>query len=99
MEGSEQPGKAGINQRRDLPEGRLAPLVPPLSMTDNPVTVTIGDKPAEVSFSGLTPGFAGLYQINAVVPSGIVTGDEVPVVIRVAGQTSPVSPPVTMAVR
>ena len=41
-------------------------------------------------------GDPGLYQINAVVPSGIVTGDAVPVVISVAGQTSP---PVTMAVR
>jgi uncharacterized protein (TIGR03437 family) len=38
----------------------------------------------------------GLYQINAVVPSGIVTGDAVPVVLSIAGQTSP---PVTMAVQ
>jgi len=52
-----------------------------------------------VTFSGLTPGDPGLYQVNAVVPSGIVTGDAVPVVISVAGQTSPISPPVTMAVR
>jgi len=75
------------------------PLTSPLSNTDNPVTVTIGGVAATVSFAGLTPGDPGLYQINAVVPSGIVTGDAVPVVISVAGQTSPISPAVTMAVK
>jgi adhesin/invasin len=77
-------------------EGQPAPLQEPLARTDNPVSVTIGGKPADVLFSGLTPGFAGLYQINAVVPPGITTGDAVPVVISVAGQTSPT---VTIAVR
>jgi uncharacterized protein (TIGR03437 family) len=82
-----------------VPEGVPPTGVPPLSTTDNPVTVTIGGKAATVSFAGLTPGDPGLYQINAVVPSGIVTGDGVPVVISVAGQTSPISPAVTMAVK
>jgi uncharacterized protein (TIGR03437 family) len=80
-------------------EGAPAPTPPPFTTTDNTVSVTIGGKAATVAFSGLTPGAPGLYQINAVVPSGIVTGDAVPVVISVAGQTSPISPPVTMAVR
>jgi uncharacterized protein (TIGR03437 family) len=30
---------------------------------------------ATVAFSGLAPGYAGLYQINFVVPSGLVSGD------------------------
>jgi hypothetical protein len=34
-----------------------------------------------------------------VVPSGIATGDAVSVVINVAGQTSPISPAVTVAVK
>jgi len=77
-------------------EGSPAPNTPPLSTTVNPVTVTIGDKAAQVVFAGLTPGYAGLYQVNAVVPGGITIGDAVPVVLSVAGQTSPA---VTMAVR
>ena len=77
-------------------EGSPAPTTPPLSTTVNQVTVTIGGTTAQVAFSGLTPGYAGLYQVNAVVPSGISTGDAVPVVLSVAGQTSPA---VTIAVR
>jgi uncharacterized protein (TIGR03437 family) len=77
-------------------EGSPAPSTPQLSTTVNPVTVTIGGQVAQVAFSGLTPGYAGLYQINAVVPAGITTGDAVPVVLSVAGQTSPV---VTIAVQ
>jgi len=81
---------------RRAQEGAPAPTMPPLSTTVNPVTVTIGGKTAQVAFSGLTPGYAGLYQVNVVVPGGITTGDTVPVVLSVAGQTSP---SVTVAVR
>jgi uncharacterized protein (TIGR03437 family) len=41
--------------------------------------VTIGGLPAVVSFSGLTPGFAGLYQVNVVVPAAVTPGDRVPI--------------------
>ena len=34
-------------------------------------TVTIGGMNATVQFAGLTAGFVGLYQVNAVVPSGV----------------------------
>jgi uncharacterized protein (TIGR03437 family) len=77
-----------------VPEG-MAPPSNPLSNTVNPVTVTIGGMNAPVQFSGLTPGFPGLYQVNAVVPDG-VTGNAVSVVVSVAGQTSPA---VTMAIQ
>jgi uncharacterized protein (TIGR03437 family) len=40
-----------------------------LSSTMLPVAVTIGGQAAHVMFSGLTPGYAGLYQINLTVPS------------------------------
>jgi uncharacterized protein (TIGR03437 family) len=68
----------------------------PAAVTVNPVTVTIGGKTAEVKFAGLTPGYAGLYQVNAVIPPDVTPGDTVPVTLQVAGQTSP---PVTMAVK
>ncbi|HLK65772.1 MAG TPA: BACON domain-containing carbohydrate-binding protein [Bryobacteraceae bacterium] len=79
-------------------EGAPPPSAP-LSKTDNHVTVTIGGVSAPVAFSGLTPGIPGLYQINTVVPAGVAPGDAVPVVISVAGQTSPITPAVTMAVK
>jgi uncharacterized protein (TIGR03437 family) len=72
------------------------PAPSPAAQTVNPVTVMIGGRTADVKFAGLTPGSSGLYQINAVVPSGVTPGDTVPVTLQVAGQTSP---PVTMAVQ
>jgi uncharacterized protein (TIGR03437 family) len=65
------------------------------SRTVNPVTATIGGVNAPVAYAGVTPGYPGLYQVNAVVPSGITTGNAVPVTLTVAGQTSAT---VTMAV-
>ena len=67
-----------------------------LSPTTLPVNVQIGGTPAQVLFSGLTPGFAGLYQINAIVPATTTPGDAVPLTVSVAGQTGNT---VTFAVR
>jgi uncharacterized protein (TIGR03437 family) len=64
------------------------PTPPAHYPVQNPVTVTIGGQNADVLFAGLTPGFNGLYQINATVPSGITAGDQVPVGVLAAGQTS-----------
>jgi uncharacterized protein (TIGR03437 family) len=41
-----------------------------LSTTVNDVSVRIGNASAQVSFSGLAPGFVGLHQVNATVPAG-----------------------------
>ena len=38
------------------------------------VSVTIGSQPATLSFAGLIPPFAGLYQLNVQVPAGISSG-------------------------
>ena len=67
-----------------------------LARTASPVTVTVGGAPANVVFAGLAPGFIGLYQINATLDKSTPSGDAVPVIVSVAGQTSPT---VTMAVR
>ena len=48
--------------------------------------VTIGGMLAIVDFSGLAPGFSGLYQINARVPLGAQAGDQVPLTIRMPSE-------------
>jgi uncharacterized protein (TIGR03437 family) len=60
------------------------------------VTVTIGGVSAPVFFAGLTPGFTGLYQVNAYVPTGVTPGDNVTLAITQAGRSGP---SVTIAVR
>ncbi|MCH7978520.1 MAG: hypothetical protein IH935_06025, partial [Acidobacteria bacterium] len=60
----------------------------PLSTTITDPTVTIGDVEAAVVFSGLAPGFVGLYQVNVQVPSNAPTGDAVPVVLTIGGVAS-----------
>jgi uncharacterized protein (TIGR03437 family) len=47
-------------------------------------TLTVGGFPVTPVFSGMAPGFAGLYQIDFQVPTG-VTGDDVPVVLSISG--------------
>ena len=69
---------------------------PPLYNTDNTTTATVGGIEANVAFSGLAPGFAGLYQVNVVVPAGVTAGPSVPVVVTVAGAPSA---PVTVAIQ
>jgi uncharacterized protein (TIGR03437 family) len=49
--------------------------------------VLIGGNSAEVLFSGLTPQFPGVNQLNVVVP-GVSAGNSVPIQIREGGITS-----------
>lgn len=51
------------------------------------MTVTIGGVAAPVTFSGLAPGFSGLYQVNVTVPQNALTGVQ-PVVIMAGGVAS-----------
>ncbi len=55
--------------------------------TTNP-TVLIGGVSAPVKFSGLSPQFVGVYQVNFDVPSGVPTGNTVPFQIEIGGATS-----------
>jgi uncharacterized protein (TIGR03437 family) len=45
-----------------------------LSTVNDDVAVFVDGVEANVTFAGLTPGFAGLYQINAQIPSGVSNG-------------------------
>jgi minor extracellular serine protease Vpr len=59
-----------------------------ISATTTTAVVTIGGQPAQVIFSGLSPGFVGLYQVNVYVPSGLSAGNQ-PITIAIGGNTSP----------
>lgn len=48
----------------------------PLAETLIVPRATVGGLDAPVTFSGLAPGFAGLYQINIVVPNGLQPGNQ-----------------------
>jgi uncharacterized protein (TIGR03437 family) len=65
--------------------GAAAPANP-LSKAALPVAATLGGKPADVLFAGLTPGFVGLLQVNLKVP-GLGAGDH-PLVITLGGVAS-----------
>jgi adhesin/invasin len=40
-----------------------------IAYTNASVAVTVGTAAAQLQFAGLAPGYAGLYQVNFVVPS------------------------------
>ena len=60
--------------------GDVSPAGPLARTKTNPV-VTIGGVEAGLTFSGLAPGFVGLYQVNAEVAAGTPTGDAVELVL------------------
>lgn len=65
---------------RPLPLGSVAPAGGnPLYRTVLSPAVTVGGVPAEIVFSGLAPGFAGLNQINIRTPASVPAGDDVAV--------------------
>jgi len=51
-------------------------------------TLTLGGKAIKAQYAGLSPGSAGLYQINFTVPSGLPAGN-LPLVLTVDGIASP----------
>jgi adhesin/invasin len=67
-------------------DGTPAPFSP-LSLITAPVTVTIGSKNAVVTYQGLAPGFAGLAQLNVIVPAGLTPGNQ-PVFVTINGKPS-----------
>ena len=60
-----------------------------LSVTTTTPIVTIGGAQAQVGWSGLAPGYQGLYQINLTVPDDSQTGSAVPISLQIGGATSP----------
>jgi uncharacterized protein (TIGR03437 family) len=60
----------------------------PLSWTLLNPTVFIGGLKSLVTFSGLTPGTAGLYVVDVQIPNGVTTGDAVPISLLIGGVQS-----------
>jgi uncharacterized protein (TIGR03437 family) len=77
-------------------DGQIARI--PLPIPVLPVSVEIGGIAAKVLYAGAAPGFVeGLLQVNCLVPKQIVSGDSVPVVLKIG--TSGSQAGVTIAVK
>jgi uncharacterized protein (TIGR03437 family) len=59
------------------------PSSSPFNQTLHTPSVTIGNLPVTVLFSGLTPGIAGLYVVDVQIPSTVQTGNAVPVTLTI----------------
>jgi uncharacterized protein (TIGR03437 family) len=68
-----------------------------LRRTNVTPTVMIGGVQAQVLFSGLTPQFTGVNQVNIVVPSGVTPGNTVP--IQIMANSILTTNQVTVAIR
>lgn len=64
----------------DVRSGTPAPF-DPLALVLTPPAVAIGMTPLMVTYAGLAPGEAGVYQINAYVPHGIADAVQTPLTI------------------
>ncbi len=63
-------GPVDVAQQSGEPAGSS-----PLARTRGAPTVRIGDMTGRVTFSGLSPGFVGLYQVNVAIPRNRPPGD------------------------
>ncbi len=57
-----------------VPDGSAGPSNP-LSVITSQISAYIDGQPAVVTYAGLAPTLAGLYQVNVQVPSGVRSGD------------------------
>jgi len=80
-----------------VPDGQAAPFGP-LAVPDGVTSVTIGGLPASVSYSGLAPGFVGLWQINVSLPASLPTNLSTPFAVSLKGRTSNPGATTTIAV-
>ena len=92
-----------IGQNGETPPGDGAPA-PPTTVyhTVASLTATVGGISTPVLFSGLTPTFAGLYQVNIQVPLGVTPGSAVPINLTATDPATGVTAPantVTVAIQ
>ncbi len=65
---------AGLGATSQAVSDGFASPASPLASANTPAMVTVNGEAAKVLFSGLTPGLAGLYQVNFQVPTDAPTG-------------------------
>jgi uncharacterized protein (TIGR03437 family) len=68
------------------PSVTAAPSSQPIPLL--PVSVTVGNVPVLLQYSGLAPGLIGTAQVNFIVPTNVPVGVQ-PVVVTVGGVASP----------
>jgi uncharacterized protein (TIGR03437 family) len=59
----------------DLTDGYGSPTTPPFAETVDPFQVQVNGEDCKVLYSGLAPGFVGLYQVNFKLPSDLPSGN------------------------
>ena len=62
----------GVLDKAPPPDGVNS--IDTLRKTLNELTVKVGGVPVKVDFSGLSPQFTGVYQVNVQIPAGLPTG-------------------------
>ncbi|MCB1020866.1 MAG: hypothetical protein KDC27_13115, partial [Acidobacteria bacterium] len=87
---------SGLGAVVNPPQPGAAGPVSPLARTLKLPRVLLGGAPAEVLFSGLAPGLAGVYQVNAVVSPSTPSGAQVELLLEMDGVPS--QPGVSIAV-
>ena len=70
----------------DMPAGVASPFSPPATLRLQPA-VLVEERPAAVEFAGLAPGLAGVYQVNAALPTDVAPAADgtVAVILESAG--------------
>jgi uncharacterized protein (TIGR03437 family) len=84
-------GLGPVNQAQA--SGQAAP-VSPLARTQVTPVVRVAGRDAVVEFSGLTPGFVGLYQVNVTLPAGLAGGNQELLLTSNGIAASPVAIPI-----
>jgi uncharacterized protein (TIGR03437 family) len=83
----------GLGQTDPIATDGASAASSPLEEIDPPVNVMLGggfSPSVQITplFTGLAPGFAGLYQINFTIPQNAPTGDSIPLTLNIQGSST-----------
>jgi len=68
-------------------DGQAAPSSP-FAVATSPTTVTMGGVQGQVLFSGLAPGFVGLWQLNVYIPASLPTSTATSLIVELKTKQS-----------